>query len=237
MRKSIFITLAMALFITLTFGCGGGGGGGGDDVEWTKPAWAGDGVFPLMVYSADGQQLGYLMERNMNAQGVTIYNEELGLTFRLVLLGDKGRFSHPGTTVFYRDKNCEGLYLMEGYANVVYGFYYKVHEDRVMSYPEDQELWVVSSTESVSYNTMGYSGTAEAFARADYLDTDGSIYEPGWDWGCDDPNQDDLSITQYNYDWWVDHYPGSKAHKLVPLALANLPFTYPIQLPISISSK
>ena len=247
MKKLFLSVYILSMLITIA-GCGGTGGGGGDDSNWQKPAWAGDGVFPLIAYSADGQKLGYMVNHEVGKNNITIFNEELGITFRLGLLGpdNKGRFSFPSDKIFYRDVNCEGLYLNKGYVGQVYGFYYKVYEDDIGSYPEGIELWVVSSTQSLPYSSMGYRGSMYTFAGGYNLDFDRPECPDGcpevyFDWLCNQSDYTDYldldPIGQYSKDWWASHYPNEELYKFVPLAVADLPFTYPIQLPIRISSE
>ena len=190
--------------------------------------------------------------------------------FRLQLLSPDGkaRFSHPSAQTFYRDVNCEGLYVRTGYDNLIYGFFYKVYEDRIMSYPEGSELMIPSSTK-VDILSMAYRGIAEQFSSSDLewltpeYDGDGNLVSEywqtwhGWDWGCyEDVTREewDASVAPeqmhsypedltygHNYlpgnSFWERKYPGATVTKLVPLKAADLPFTYPIKLPIRISSE
>ena len=195
-----------------------------------------------MVYSADGEELGYFVRRDMTSGYMLIYNEEIGMMFRIALLGKKGHMSYPDNRRFYRDANCDGLYLYQGFENMIFGFYYKVHEDKASSYPNGVELMVIDPSTKYTPDQMEYiMGVEDSFT---VWENDVLVHQ--WNWECTDypdpPNNNEPILYTPRYpqgsrDWWKDTYPDVSFYRLVPFDVADLPFTYPVSLPVRVSSE
>lgn len=198
MRKSLFVSLVIVLICAslIVIGCGNGGGGG-SDTDWNKPAWAGDGVFPLIAYDADGNALGYVIGIDFGRGWVKIYNEELDKFFEMTIgWGNMRGYAHFMNWA-YADANCNP-YMWQGYNK----FLYYDHEERTPLIP-NAEFYTFSADPATS---VGYQGISKQLI----LEDDGQgiginvwacyDYDPAPYWSVSDPDVKFYPAVEYTGD-------------------------------------
>ena len=220
MRKSLFVSLVIVLMcaLLLVIGCGNGGGGGSEG-EWAKPAWAGDGVFPLIAYDTNGNTIGYVVGVNSNRGWVKLYNEELGKFFEMTLgfgmMRSYDQLRDTGYSV-YADANCNP-YMYQGFDQ----FIYYDHPQATTAPLIDAEFYTFSSNPA---DAVGYQAiTKELRSEPDPNDQGQGL---PFVWVC------------YDYDpaYWRDNEPDTKFYPAVEVGIGTLPFDH-FAGPIKLSSE
>ena len=203
MKKAL---LAIMLVCVLALvGCGSGGGSGSGD-NWTKPAWAVDGAYPIAAFADNGDLVGYVAGVDAEMGYVVLYNPDMGKFFEMSMEGSMRGFRRTG---IYADDNCN-LYYYKRFASFIYR----------NDHPEYARI------------SSGQFGT---FSKDISLTVtiDDLMYRPWTDcndypcvYSCDIIPDQYPEIHDGLRDYWNDNWPGMKFYPAIEYT-TPLPFKYP----------
>lgn len=118
MKKLISSLMVLAVVVLLVVSCNNGGKS--SSVDYVKPAWAVQGVYPIAVHGENGDLIGYLAGVD-NVDGcITIYNPDMDKFFKMSTDTGTIRGWRFGKT--YRncaDENCN-FYTYKRFSKFIY---------------------------------------------------------------------------------------------------------------------
>ena len=198
MRK-LFILGILALVVTAIVGCGNGGG----DSQWSKPAWATEGVYPVAAYGENGDLIGYVTGMDPVNVWVTIYNPTMDKFFEITPEG--GRIKGYRKNTIMADDNCN-LYLYHKQGNFIYS-------NMDVDYPP------IGDTDFSTFSMDRSIGIP--------IDEIATIPQKIWDdntqlyyYECD------FNIIYGAQKYWNTHWPGMLFSPVIPYT-EPLPFVHP----------